>query len=640
MDDILLEILEELRTNDSIEDKRIETILNRHNKLAGGPVRKYAKKRIVPYYLKTKAEDPDRWQKWNVDPELEARFLSSLRMKPRRTASGVATITVITKPWKCTSNCLYCPNDVRMPKSYLHDEPACQRAERNYFDPYLQVASRLRALVNMGHITDKIELILLGGTWADYPREYQIWFVEQLFAALNDGSEMESNATKRRHLYRQAGIANDSNQLEQSVHALQQAVDLGDSSYNNAIEHLYRQNEAWKTVEQWQTATLDDLQRQHRINETADHRVVGLVVETRPDTVNEESLRLIRQLGATKLQMGIQSLNPEILALNKRRGAQLSPNTPNCVPEHASSPKQEESLAEHFSTRDDTVSITESEAARAIDLARLFGFKIHTHFMVNLYGSTPENDVAEYRRFMTETPFQPDEVKIYPCALVAGTGLEPLYEKGTWKPYSESKLLDVLAADTLATPEFCRISRMIRDISAGDILAGNKKGNLRQLVDEQVANTGEPVREIRYREISTGDIDASSLRMKETTYRTLHTREFFLQWVTPENNIAGFLRLSLPDREFVSSHPKLPVSPGQAMIREVHVYGRVAGIGNAGEGAQHTGLGRTLVQRACEIAAETGYTEINVISAVGTREYYRHLGFSDSELYLTKTLTL
>ena len=109
----------------------------------------FAKKRILPITWRA-AEGGTIWESWNVDDELDARFLRTLQMKPRRTASGVATITVITKPWPCANNCIYCPNDPRMPKSYLSDEPACQRAERNGFDPYLQVASRLRTLAADG----------------------------------------------------------------------------------------------------------------------------------------------------------------------------------------------------------------------------------------------------------------------------------------------------------------------------------------------------------------------------------------------------------------------------------------------------------------------------------------------------------
>ena len=133
------------------------------------PARPLSKRHLIAYYLDVKRNDPEHWARWNFTEEQQRRIERTLQMKPRRTASGVATITVLTKPWKCSSECLYCPNDLRMPKSYLSDEPACQRAERTFFDPYLQVAARLKALTEMGHITDKVELIILGGTWSDYP---------------------------------------------------------------------------------------------------------------------------------------------------------------------------------------------------------------------------------------------------------------------------------------------------------------------------------------------------------------------------------------------------------------------------------------------------------------------------------------
>lgn len=156
----------------------------------------------------------ERWASWGIDASTEARLVALLQMKPRRTASGVATITVLTKPWRCSSACLYCPNDARMPKSYLADEPACQRAERTCFDPYLQVAARLRALTQMGHVTDKVELIVLGGTWSDYPAPYQIWFIHELFRALNDAGV---DAPERQELYRQLGIGSQPEDLATRV---------------------------------------------------------------------------------------------------------------------------------------------------------------------------------------------------------------------------------------------------------------------------------------------------------------------------------------------------------------------------------------------------------------------------------------
>ena len=178
--------------------------------------------------------------------------------------------------------------------------------------------------------------------------------------------------------------------------------------------------------------------------------MVGLVIETRPDAVTPDALTLIRQLGATKIQMGIQSLDQQILDSNDR-------------------------------------GIRIERIQRAFGLLRAFGFKIHAHAMVNLLGATPESDKCDYRRLVTEAPYQPDEIKLYPCALIEGARLCRDFDSGAWIPYTEDVLMDVLAADVLATPSFCRISRMIRDFSSNDIKAGNKKPNLRQMVEQRLA---------------------------------------------------------------------------------------------------------------------------------------------------------
>ena len=634
MEQIILEILEALRRGETVDDKALVKLIHAEARREGADKRDLAKRRLLPFYQRVKRDEPERWAGWGVTPELERRLLQVLRMKPRRTASGVATITVITKPHPCSGDCLFCPNDLRMPKSYLHAEPACARAEQNCFDPYLQVSARLTALSQMGHATDKIELIVLGGTWSDYPEGYQRWFVSELFRALNDdavagvaanpmlarpgisraeagrlledapASALPAGVAERRERYRACGISVDAGALAAGVAEEQARVDVREGGYNAAVRRLYGAGTPWGEAAAWQTATFEELERQQHINETARHRVVGLVIETRPDAVDPRALTLIRRLGCTKIQMGIQSLDQHLLDINGRR-------------------------------------ITVEQVARAFSLARLFGFKIHAHFMLNLLGATPAGDKRDYERFMTEGAFMPDEVKIYPCALIEGSRLVGCYERGEWHPYTEDELLDVLADDILVTPAFCRISRMIRDFSSDDIMVGNKKPNLRQLVENRLAARGEgtQVREIRFREISTAGADLSSLLLDEVPYETPVTNERFLQWVTPEGRIAGFLRLSLPRQDFVAAHGgELAVGLGEAMIREVHVYGMAARVGAQGQAAQHHGLGRSLVARACEIAREAGYARINVISAIGTREYYRHLGFCDHGLYQQKEL--
>lgn len=637
MEEILLQIAALLREGRQVDDAVVTKLVHAASRGAAQPP---AKRQLLPFYLRTKQEDPVRWASWQITPDLERELLRAIRIKPRRTASGVATITVITKPWPCSGDCVFCPSDLRMPKSYLHDEPACARAEQNRFDPYLQVSSRLTALSQMGHATDKIELIVLGGTWTDYPEDYQVWFMSELFRALNDdavadeaanpmlrrscgrgGAEAAMRAVPdgclprgvaaRRARYRECFLAKDAEALAQRRAELQAVVDAGlgggRGSYNAAVKELYGAGSAWGRAMSWQSGSWEELERQQRVNERARHRVVGLVIETRPDAVTARSLRTIRRLGCTKVQMGVQSIDQRVLDMNERR-----------------------------------IDVARMEEAFA--LCRLFGFKIHAHFMVNLLGSTPAADKADYLRFVGPGPFQPDEVKLYPCALIEGTRLVGRHKSGEREPYTEEELLDVLASDIVATPALCRVSRMIRDFSSKDIVAGNKKPNLRQMVERRLSETGQVrVREIRYREIGSDAPDLAELELDVVSYTTPTSEERFLQWVTLEGKIAGFLRLSLPDQRFVSECMKrygddAPVGPREAMIREVHVYGVAARVGQEGVAAQHRGLGRALVARACELSREAGFERINVISAVGTREYYRSLGFADHGLYQQKAL--
>lgn len=611
MEKTLHNILGEIRrTNAPLAPDALDRIIRARNREVAGPVRYVAKKKLLPFYQEVKVHRPERWRTWGVSPAEEALLVRTLQVKPRRTASGVATVTVLTKPWPCSSACLYCPNDVRMPKSYLHDEPACQRAERNWFDPYLQVTARLRTLHQMGHVTDKVELIVLGGTWSDYPEAYQIWYMHELFRALNDmGCEatVERESEARRGQYHSAGIACERDDLADWAAEAQARVTAGDASYNETVRSLYAcgthvDGNGWVAAAQWQTATFPQIEALQRKNESTEHRCVGLVVETRPDAVTPNRLATLRRLGCTKLQMGIQSLDEHILAANHR-------------------------------------GIGVDRMQQAFELARIFGFKTHAHFMTNLLGATPESDAADYRRMVEHPAFKPDEIKLYPCALVDGTGLVAHWRDGSWRPYTEQELVNLLAEDVLATPPFTRISRMIRDISAHDIMTGNKKVNLRQLVDLELAKRAQPVQEIRSREIAFGAAANDELSLSEVAYETTNTHEVFLQWVTPDNRIAGFLRLSMPNADYVNAHATdLPINAGEAMIREVHVYGRVAGLHQGGENAQHRGLGRMLIERACNIARENGYTAINVISAIGTRGYYRKQGFTDNGLYQQRSL--
>jgi len=471
---------------------------------------------------------------WQEDAELLAR----IRMKPVRTLSGVTTITVLTKPFPCPGECIFCPSETDMPQSYLPDEPGARRGVENEFDPYRQVSSRLKALREVGHPTDKIELLILGGSWSAYPREYREWFTRRCFEALNEENPQD---------------------------------DQPEAKLVDAQQH----------------------------NETGAHRCVGLVLETRPDLITREELIFNRRLGATKLQIGIQSMDENVLALN-RRG-------------HSA-----------------------AQAIEAVRLIRAAGYKLVAHWMPNLLGATLESDRADFARLWETGSIQPDELKIYPCQLLRSAELYRYWERGDYQPYTEAELISLLADIKPGVPRYCRINRVIRDIPSPNVVEGNRNTSLRQDVARELERRGTPCACIRCREVRRGQVDVGALRLNDLVYGTASTEEHFLSFDTREDKLAGFLRLSLP---LETNALRLADLEGAAIIREVHVYGQSIEVGAGLPGAaQHVGLGSRLLLEAERISREGGYANLAVISAVGTRRYYAARGFEPRELYMVKPL--
>ena len=467
---------------------------------------------------------------WQADEALLAR----IRMKPVRSLSGVTTVTVLTKPHPCPGNCIFCPTDERMPKSYLVDEPGAARAFQNRFDPFAQVKSRLDSYVAVGHPVDKIELLVLGGSWTAYPRSYQEEFIRRCFDALNGTT----------------------------------------------------------------SATLAEA---HQQNETAASRNVGLVIETRPDAISVERLAWFRDLGVTKVQMGAQSLDDRILAAN-RRGH------------------------------------TAADTLRAVALLRAAGFKIVLHWMPNLLGATLESDRQDFARLWQG--FCPDEIKIYPTQLMQSADLYGCWERGEYQPYAMDELIQLIADLKPTIPPYCRVNRVIRDIPSHHVVAGNRRTSLRQDVLAELERRGQACRCIRCREIRDQAVQPADLRLDDFTYPAAGAEEHFLQYTTPDDRLAGYLRLSLPNPDSSTCVTDVLTDlQGAALVREVHIYGQslAVGAGQAGA-AQHTGLGTALIQHAAGLARAHGYRRLAVIAAVGTRRYYQSRGFQPGERYMVMEL--
>ncbi len=489
----------------------------------------------------------------NHEIKADARLLERLRMKPMRTLSGVTTVTVLTKPYPCPGKCIFCPTDVRMPKSYLADEPGAMRGLEHDFDPYKQVKSRIQALDSLGHPTDKIELLILGGTWSSYRRDYQEWFVKRCFDAMN----------------------------APLVHSLRSG-----HSPQIRLGRIWGETEGGK------------LEEAHALNESAPHRNVGLVIETRPDEITPDEIRWLRHLGVTKVQMGAQSFDDHILDLNKRG---------------------------HDVER----------TRRATALLRAAGFKIVLHWMPNLLSATPESDREDFARMWQG--FCPDEIKIYPNQLLANAELYEYWKRGEFIPYTTEQLIDLIADVKTTIPRYCRVNRVVRDIPSTNVVEGNRRTSLRQDVHNEMKRRGTHCDCIRCREVRGKPVDPALLKLDDLVYHADYAEEHFISYVTPDDKLAGFIRLSLPSK--VAPQTQLNDLDGAALIREVHVYGQSLPVGAEKIGAaQHAGLGTNLLQEAERIAKENGFKKMAVISAIGTREYYLERGFERGELYLVKNI--
>lgn len=470
-----------------------------------------------------------------------------MRKADIRTLSGIAVVTSLCKPYNCPGNCIYCPLEAKMPKSYLSSEPAAARALGLAFDPYEQMQKRIDMLRRSGHPTDKIEYIIKGGTWNAYPLKYQYWFILESFRACN-------NLTRRKVKTRFI--------TSQSIEELQELLEV-EQNYNDKI---------------------------------AKHKIIGLTLETRPDAVNPTTIYHMRQQGCTRIELGLQAPDNKILKLVDRGH-------------------------------------TVQQFRDAMTLLRNAGFKVDLHFMPDLPGTTAKHDVEMYKSLFTDPGFKPDMVKIYPCTVIKSAPLYKWYKAGKYKPYPEKKLFEALMEMKSATPRYCRISRLIRDIPTNDITAGNSITNLREYLAVEMKKRGLKCNCLRCREVghstlSPDHLTTSPPKLFIDEYDTTGGREYFLSFEDKKRQIVyGFLRL------------RLLADKSLSYIRELHTYGQLLDLGTKSKSAsQHKGLGKKLVEEAEKIAKKNKFKKVAVISGVGVRGYYRKLGYKKQGTYMTKSI--
>jgi elongator complex protein 3 len=476
--------------------------------------------------------------------------LADLLMARRvRTLSGVAVVAVLTKPYECPGRCLYCPTEKGMPKSYLSNEPAVMRAIMTKFHPYTQVQARLAALQINGHKTDKIELIVMGGTFSHFSKKYQKWFIKECFRAAND--------------FRGRIKSEDSFEDEKSLKS--------------------------KELE-------EELEKEKKKNEKTRNRIVGLTLETRPDFIKREEIINFRKLGATRVELGVQSVFDDVLEKNKR-GHDVA------------------------------------ETVKATKLLKDAGFKINYHLMPGLLGSNPKRDLEMFQEVYNNPNFQPDMVKIYPCVVNENAELHKLWKAKKYKALSNEQNKKLMIAIKKLTPPYVRINRLIRDIPEESIIAGPNVSNLRQIMqNEQVKCDC-----IRCREVKGEYSSKEKIILNKISYKASEGKEIFLQMVSEDKKkLFALLRLRLPEK---NKKHFLKVLDGSAIIREVHTFGKLESIsGKKSQSPQHIGLGKKFLREAEKIAKKQGYQKMAVISGVGVRDYYRKNAYRLQDEYMVKKL--
>jgi histone acetyltransferase (RNA polymerase elongator complex component) len=494
-----------------------------------------------------------------------------LQTKKGRSQSGVLVITIFTSPYpeytnskgervkqpfSCNWSCSYCPNEPGMPRSYLKSEPGVLRATRNEWDAVRQMHDRMQALYKIGHIIDKLEVIVLGGTWSSYPLEYREEFIRDMYYAANVFTKKERPRLS--------------------------------------------------------------LNEEKRINVNTEARVIGLTLETRPDTITRQEIKRLRMYGCTRVQLGVQHINEHLLKKINRK-------------------------------------CPTNKTINAIKLLKNSGYKVDIHLMPNLPDSTPEIDRNMFlenflkvnnlkqsykynswydwftskpseiiQEYTLERPdLQTDQWKIYSMAVVPYSEVAKWYENGEYIPYNPIELQNLLLDTKKNMLPWIRLNRVIRDITSDYIIASSDHPSLRNDLADILKSQGEYCKCIRCREVKGKEHSDGVIVIRK--YNASEATEYFISYESADlKTIYGFCRLRICEPD-IQTFPELKDC---ALIRELHVYGNLVEVDkNKKNASQHKGIGKKLMAKAEEIAKEHTYKKISVIAGNGVKNYYEKLGY-------------
>lgn len=563
--EIVTELHSWLKKNtEKMEDSQLKQLkvkfANKYQSLANSSG-VYVKKPFLVYVYRKMIEQDNL--------EIDSLFWSLLQKRPSRNIDGITSVTLLTSPtptyttekthsdgfvevttheqkFSCKHNCYFCPNEPGQPRSYLKKEPAVARANRNEFDACRQMLDRLDSLLCCGHEIDKLEIIIEGGTYTEYPEEYLEIFHRDIIYSANTYFEKE----KRKPL-----------------------------SISEEIE----------------------------INATARVRIIGVCIETRPDAIGETKdgipwVRKFREWGVTRVQLGIQTTNDEILKKINRGH-------------------------------------TVEDSIRAIKILKDNCFKIDIHLMPDLPGATPEIDRKMFRDIFKTPYFQPDQLKFYPCEVTPWTMIKKWNDEGKYTPYAdtnEREMIDVVKYGMLLCNPWQRLVRVIRDIPKSYIQAGNPYPNLRQMINDELEKEGTPCKCLRTRSIGRNPEYLNKRRvLRKYQYESSFGKDYYIAIESEDARaVFGFIRLRIPDSYYFTEFDCLK---GMGLIRELHVYGNVVPVGYESKGdAQHSGIGKQLFREAEKIAYINNCDGVAVISGIGVTEYYRKRGCEMIDTFMVK----
>uniref|UniRef100_A0A1Q3G487 Elongator complex protein 3 n=1 Tax=Culex tarsalis TaxID=7177 RepID=A0A1Q3G487_CULTA len=483
-----------------------------------------------------------------VPHEAKPILLPKLKAKPIRTASGIAVVAVMCKPHRCphinmTGNiCVYCPggpdSDFEYStQSYTGYEPTSMRAIRARYDPFLQTRHRVEQLKQLGHSVDKVEFIVMGGTFMCLPEDYRDYFIRNLHDALS---------------------GHTSASVEEAV----------------------------------------------RYSEKSHTKCIGITIETRPDYCLKRHLSDLLAYGCTRLEIGVQSVYEDV-------------------------------------ARDTNRGHTVKATCESFQMSKDAGFKVVSHMMPDLPNVDIERDVEQFIEFFENPDFRADGLKIYPTLVIRGTGLYELWKTGRYKSYPPSTLVDLVAKILALVPPWTRVYRVQRDIPMPLVSSGVEHGNLRELALARMKDLGADCRDVRTREVGIQEIHNKvrpyEIELIRRDYVANGGWETFLSYEDPRQDIlVGLLRL----RKCSPATFRPELVDNCSIVRELHVYGSVVPV-NARDPTkfQHQGFGMLLMEEAERIAREEhGSGKLAVISGVGTRNYYRKMGYELDGPYMSKEL--